>query len=174
MSRRHRSLAHRAAIGLVATALSLTGPLAVAAAPDDLDFWLGQWNLTWGSDGTATNTIARGLDGNVIIEQFDARPGDKLVGMSVSVYDKRADTWKQTWVDNTGSYLDFTGGPNPDGTFEMFRGAKDADGNAILQRMLWYNIRAGSLDWNWERSTDGGQSWETVWKIHYERAAPAR
>ena len=30
--------------------------------------------------------------------------------MSVSTFDARAQQWKQTWVDNQGGYLDFTGG----------------------------------------------------------------
>lgn len=147
---------------------------AYAGSADDFDFWVGQWNLTWGSDGQATNTITRELDGKVIREQFDARPGDRLVGTSLSVYDARSDEWKQTWADNTGAYLDFTGGLNPDGTMELFRPATSPDGEPMLQRMLWYNIRPNSLDWNWERSLDGGQSWQTVWKIHYERRQPLR
>ena len=53
---------------------------------------------------------------------------------------------------------------------ELWRGATDKNGQPILQRMLFYNIRADSLDWNWERSDDGGQTWKTLWKIHYERA----
>ena len=80
----------------------LAGP-AWSGSANDFDFWLGQWNLTWGSDGQATNQVSRILDEQVILEQFDARPGDQLAGMSVTVYDAKADQWKQTWVDNTGA-----------------------------------------------------------------------
>ena len=31
-------------------------------------------------------------------------------GMSVSVHNAITDLWQQTWVDNNGGYLDFTGG----------------------------------------------------------------
>ncbi|MBV60218.1 MAG: hypothetical protein CMH65_02850 [Nevskiales bacterium] len=151
----------------------LAGP-AWSGSANDFDFWLGQWNLTWGSDGQATNQVSRILDEQVILEQFDARPGDQLAGMSVTVYDAKADQWKQTWVDNTGAYLDFTGGLAPDGSMELFRPAQTAEGQPMLQRMVWYNIRPNSLDWNWERSTDGGASWQTVWKIHYERQPDGR
>lgn len=153
--------------------MSLAGQ-AWAGSAADFDFWLGAWDLTWGSDGKATNHITRVLDGQVIQEQFDARPKDKLVGLSLTVYDDKSDSWKQTWVDNTGAYLDFTGGLNPDGTMELYRPAHTPDGDPMLQRMLWYNIRQNSLDWNWERSTDGGATWQTVWKIHYERQAKKR
>ncbi len=154
---------------LVALALCACQGSALAGSADDFDFWVGRWALTWGSDGQATNTVAKVLDGKVIQEQFDARPNDRLVGLSLSVYDAKSDEWKQTWADNTGAYLDFTGDRNPDGTMELFRPATSEDGDPMLQRMVWYNIRGNSLDWNWERSLDGGQSWETVWKIHYER-----
>lgn len=150
--------------------LALLAPGAVAAgSPSDFDFWLGTWNLTWGTDGKGTNTVTRELGGKVIQERFDGRPSSPLVGLSVSTYDAKTDQWKQTWVDNSGSYLDFTGGLNPDGSMELWRGATDKAGEPILQRMLFYNIRADSLDWNWERSDDGGKTWKTLWKIHYER-----
>lgn len=71
------------------------------------DFWLGEWNCTWGKDGEATNHIERILDDKVIQENFD---GGKLRGISHSVWDAERELWCQTWVDNNGSYLDFTGG----------------------------------------------------------------
>jgi hypothetical protein len=37
--------------------------------------------------------------------------------------------------------------------------------------MVFYNISDQSLDWNWERSADWGQSWELLWRIHYQRRA---
>ena len=158
----------RLSIALLAAAMVAPG-LAQAGSASDFDFWLGSWSLSWGKDSTGSNVITRELGGQVIQERFDGRPSSKLQGMSVSIFDAKADQWKQTWVDNNGSYLDFTGGLNPDGSMELWRGATGKDGEPILQRMLFYNIRPDSLDWNWERSTDGGQTWTTLWKIHYER-----
>ncbi len=48
------------------------------------DFWLGDWNCTWGEDGKGTNRVLRIMDGKVIQENFSA---PDLQGMSVSVYD---------------------------------------------------------------------------------------
>lgn len=28
-----------------------------------------------------------------------------------------------------------------------------------------------SLDWDWERSEDGGQTWQLLWRIHYQSRA---
>lgn len=143
--------------------------------PEYFDFWLGEWNLTWenadGSAGKGTNRIERVLGGRVIQENFSAEGGpmDGYVGRSWSVYSPRTGEWKQTWVDNQGGYLDFTG--KIDGDRRIFqRSAVDPQGNEIMQRMVFYNITRDSLTWDWERSNDGGQTWQLQWRINYSRA----
>ena len=128
------------------------------------DFWLGEWNVTWGEDGKGTNRIERILDGRIIQENFIA---PDLHGMSVSSYDPERSLWCQTWVDNNGTYLDFTG------KFEDNRMILSRDalvkGQACKQRMVWYDIQENRLEWNWERSDDNGKSWRVLWQIHYTR-----
>ena len=128
------------------------------------DFWLGEWEVTWGEDGHGTNHVARILDSRVIQENFS---GPDLQGLSLSVYDPERGLWCQTWVDNQGSYLDFTG-KFSDGKMILSRDAI-VRGEACKQRMLWNNIEATRFDWNWERSDDGGQSWRVLWAIQYQR-----
>ena len=131
------------------------------------DFWLGEWDLTWGDGGRGTNVITAVLDQRVIQEQFDGRPATPLQGLSVSTYNMQLGKWQQTWVDNSGSYLDFVG-EFAAGKMILSREAT-LEGQPILQRMVWYNIAEQSLDWNWERSTDGGETWQIMWHIHYQR-----
>ena len=128
------------------------------------DFWLGEWDMTWGADGKATNHVLCILDGKVIQENFSSVD---LNGMSVSVYDPERGLWCQTWVDNNGTYLDFTG-KFEDGKMILIRDAI-VRGEACKQRMVWYNIEAGQFDWNWERSDDGGATWRVLWQIKYTR-----
>lgn len=128
------------------------------------DFWLGEWDCTWGEDGKATNHVVRIMDGKVIQENFSA---PDLQGMSVSVYDPERRLWCQTWVDNNGSYLDFTGNFES-GKMILVRNAI-VRGEACQQRMVWYNITANEFDWNWERSDDGGNTWRVLWQIKYQR-----
>ena len=134
------------------------------------DFWLGNWDLTWGENGRGRNVISKILDGQVIQEQFTSLPDDEtppFVGLSLSVFNHRTDQWQQTWVDNQGGYLDFKGGLAGDKMI-LSRQAT-IEGQPVQQRMVWHNIQADSLDWSWERSADGGQSWEQLWAIHYQR-----
>jgi hypothetical protein len=132
------------------------------------DFWVGEWNLTWGEDQHGTNTVTQILGGCVIQEQFNGNPSSPLIGMSVSSYNHQLEQWQQTWVDNSGGYLDFTGELR-DGKMILSRQA-ERDGDVFLQRMVFYNIQENSLDWNWERSTDDGETWEVLWHINYQRA----
>ena len=131
---------------------------------NQFDFWLGDWNVIWGEDGKGTNHIERILDGRIIQENFIA---PDLHGMSVSSYDPERSLWCQTWVDNNGTYLDFTG------KFEDNRMILSRDalvkGQACKQRMVWYDIEQNKLEWNWERSDDNGKSWRVLWQIHYTR-----
>jgi hypothetical protein len=136
-----------------------------------LDFWVGHWDLEWtnteGKTEKGTNTINKILGSCVIEENFSTEDAS-FQGKSVSVFDSRKLIWKQTWVDNTGSYMDFTGGKYGDSV--MFsRKVIDKKGAEHIQRMVFYNITAGSLMWNWESSSDDGKSWTLLWKISYKR-----
>jgi len=131
------------------------------------DFWVGEWDLTWGEDGKGKNTITSIYDGCVIQENFDGKPRMQLKGMSVSLYDPKLSKWKQTWVDSDGSYFDLLG-EFEDGKMTLVC-EKEMKGKPILLRMVFHNISKNELDWNWERSDDDGGNWELRWHIHYKR-----
>ena len=138
------------------------------------DFWVGEWNLTWGDSGKGSNMIKKIMGGCVIQENFDGTPSIPLKGMSVSTYSKQLKRWQQTWVDNSGGYLDFVGGFENDRMIlsrEFVKTDEPTPGNEqkIMQRMVWYNISENQLDWNWEKSEDDGKTWKVMWKIHYKR-----
>lgn len=102
------------------------------------------------------------------MERFRGTGDGALEGMSVSVFSAATGKWHQTWVDNKGGYLDFTGG-YADGRMILSRRAT-IEGKDVLQRMVWFNITPDSFDWNWERSEDQGATWQTLWPIHYQRS----
>lgn len=132
----------------------------------EFDFWLGEWDVTWGEGMRGTNRVESILDGAVIQENFN---GDGLIGISVSVFSREDSRWHQTWVDNSGSYLDFVGG-FADGKMILSRNGI-AEGKPIKQRMVWFNISENHFNWNWERSDDDGTTWRALWEIQYQRKA---
>ena len=139
------------------------------------DFWIGEWNLTWndsdGSIGTGKNTISRILNEKVILEDFEGLTGQNkgFIGKSWSVYNPQLKEWKQTWVDNQGAYLDFLA--DYDGDKRMFvRKFTGPNGNEVWQRMVFKDITDKAFTWDWESSTDGGDTWNLQWQINYKRA----
>lgn len=138
------------------------------------DFWIGEWELAWndpdGGEASGKNIIRKILNGNVLEENFTATSGqyNGFAGKSWSVYDNRLGLWKQTWVDNNGGYLDFTG--ELDGEKRIFkREGIDSTGKQIFQRMVFYDITHDSFTWDWEISYDKGETWIVRWRIKYQR-----
>ncbi|MBU0982503.1 MAG: hypothetical protein KKA42_01435 [candidate division Zixibacteria bacterium] len=154
---------------VAATAPAQSPPPGPCESPEaaQFDFWLGTWDLAW-VGGSGTNIISRELDGCVIQEDFTADGEQPFRGMSVSTYNTRTGRWHQTWVDNQGGYLDFTGGWS-DTAMVLSRSATDSTGTSFLQRMVWTDITPMTLNWRWERSDDNGATWTTLWAISYER-----
>ncbi len=131
------------------------------------DFWIGKWDLTWDDSLKGTNIITKELDGCVIHESFSDSLA-KFYGRSYSVFNPTKGVWQQTWVDNSGNYMDFVG------IFEnekmtLGRSFVGPKGKTVMQRMIFSNISDSSLDWSWESSLDGGKNWKQNWLIHYER-----
>lgn len=133
-----------------------------------MDFWLGEWDLTW-AGGQASNTITKEFGGCVIMENFNGQPGMDFRGMSVSTYNPNIDAWQQTWVDDQGNYFALTGGMQ--GEKFILECENIRDGESVQLRMVFYNIAADSLDWDWQRFHKETEAWENVWQIHYQRKA---
>jgi hypothetical protein len=133
--------------------------------PGALDFWLGEWVCTW-EGGHGENRIARELDGRVVVERFESYEPERWSGLSVNVHDERHG-WRQTWVDSTGNYWAFDGGPHPEGF--VFHVTELEDGREVEKRMVFSAIEADRFTWRWERSADAGRTWEALWTIGYRR-----
>ena len=145
-------LATLTALNLSAQSSTTPNP-CTAPEQKQLNFWVGEWDLTWpgakpAETGHGTNSIKRIMDGCVVQENFSAL-AQPLRGTSVSTFDTTSGKWKQTWVDNEGGYLDFTG-EFKDGQMILQREAAGPSGAKFLQRMVWKNITADEFDWSWE------------------------
>ena len=142
-------------------------PKATNAGEHALDFWIGEWDLTWNDTVHGTNSIRLEMDGKVIAEHFDD-PTNKYRGGSWSVYNAKTGIWNQTWVDTQGDYIALTGGPVED-RFELSTGPREVKGVMTTHRMVFSNILKDSFDWDWQQTTDEGKTWSSQWKIRYQR-----
>lgn len=137
---------------------------------NQLDFWVGDWELSWqdakGNTQTGKNTITKILNQCIIEENFK---GPGLEGRSWSVYHPATKTWRQTWVDNNGSYLELSG-TFADGKMVLQMPArKGPTGKPTLWRMVFHDIKKDSFTWDWQSSEDDGKSWKDLWVIQYKR-----
>ncbi|MDX1467838.1 MAG: DUF1579 family protein [Acidimicrobiia bacterium] len=152
-----------------------TSPCSTPEA-SQFDFWVGVWELSWpaeqtggepGELATGSNVIAHRF-GKCVVEENFATGDGSFLGHSVSVYDEKASSWRQTWVDSSGGYLLFEGGMR-DGVMELRTPAVAEEGEQIVQRMVFTDIEENSLTWHWQRSGDDGETWDELWTIQYRR-----
>ncbi len=134
---------------------------------ESFDFWIGEWDCVF-DGGHAVNTITREFEGNVLTERFVMDSPQAWRGMSVSVYDPKVDLWRQTWVDNDGSYWHFVGGLVDDNP--SFGTPEPVDADPLFKRMVFTGITADAFDWRWESSPDG-EEWTERWAVRYSRRA---
>ena len=163
---------HLAALCLVSLAAHGQAPSAGcdSAESKQMDFWVGDWEASYTVNGAAVkshNRVTKVLDGCAIFEEFTGPPATSLVGRSYSVFDRFSGQWKQTWVDNSGSYLDFVGGV-VDGN-RVFAREFQRQGKTVKQRMVFRDVKPESFKWLWQRSDDEGATWKTNWEIDYRR-----
>ena len=144
----------------------------------ELDFWLGDWTAKirarktpageeW-QESTASNHVSRGDNGCTIVEDFHAAgPGAPWTGRSVSQL--QHDQWRQTWVDESNSFLAFTGGKQ--GAEFILTGEPKPlpDGGTRQMRMVFSEIAKDSFRWRWEGTRDGGHTWRPQLFIDYAR-----
>ena len=116
--------------------------LAQLPPEQQLDFWLGEWDVTWDDDQHGSNRVTRILGSRVIQENFNGAPAMEFQGKSLSVYSPRLGQWQQTWVDSQGSYIHLTG-EFKDGRMVLVNQPITSDGQEIF-RMVFYNIEQDS------------------------------
>src|SRR3954454_13466265 len=90
-----------AAMLLAAQAAGAAAPCRSTEVSRNLDFWVGDWDVYFGSQLAGRDTVERVLDGCGVVERWDGGAGDQ--GMSLFTYDARKDLWTQNWITtNTG------------------------------------------------------------------------
>ena len=152
-------------------------PACSAAEHRQFDFWIGDWQLvvrtrsapgadTW-VESRATNEIRATYGGCAIEEHFRAEgPDEPWSGHSVSTYAEGK--WRQTWVDDQGSYMTFVGRFSS-GEMILDGEPMTKDGKSFRMRMVFTAITKEALTWRWERTDDDGAHFRPTMTIEYAR-----
>lgn len=150
------------------------------------DFWIGDWNIRQKilrQDGTwlrfeAKTSVSPALDGCAIVEHWEGtvqffwegmRTPEPMRGLSVRAYDPDTGRWHIHWMDTRTPHFGapYVGGFS-EGRGEFFREWMTPEGER-LGRITFSDITPESVDWELAISSDGGQSWSSLWVMEMYR-----
>src|SRR5579859_4649862 len=117
------------------------GPCATNSESRQLDFWLGDWTVTYpGMPGSASSKVSLDLDHCLLVESWD----DK--------------SWHGMFADNQGRVHVFEGKVEA-GVAEFAGPSRGADGQAVLNRIKVVRLAGNKVEQSWEKSRDNGVTW---------------
>jgi hypothetical protein len=134
------------------------------------DFWVGEWDVksTANPSGPSigASRIERLEGGCLILENWTGAGGS--TGRSFNFYDRSQSRWRQVWVANNGSALDFAG-DYKDNQMRYEGETAGTNGQKTLQRLTFFNLGADRVRQLWEQSADGGKTWTVAFDGTYIR-----
>lgn len=151
-----------------ASAPSSTPQVCQAMERRALDFWVGDWDLTW-QGGAASSHVEKTLGGCALEETFQASGDSRLRGRSLTSYDPDTNRWRQAWSDDQGGSLMLSGGPyGRDFILYKLRFSNEDP----FFRAMFEDVTPNAFTWRWQRSNDG-KSWQDALVINYVRRTAA-
>jgi len=144
-------------------------PCAADERHHAFDFWIGEWNVTQNGQFAGSNSVQPILGHCTIFEQWQSASG--TFGKSFNYYDPGHDHWRQIWIGDSGSIIEFTGEARDGGIFYTAETINPADGSVTLHKFEFTRIGEDGVRQYWETSSDNGETWTAIWDGHYERQA---
>lgn len=143
---------------------------ACASNPEHraLDFWLGAWSINVPNESTtATSSVTLELDRCLVVERWNG--GDGHSGENLFGYSADDQSWHGFFADNHGRIHLFLDGKTTPGSAIFTGPSRDADGKTELNRITIRRVSATQVEQVWQKSSDGGKSWNTVFQGEYTR-----
>jgi len=131
------------------------------------DFWIGEWTVTQNGQFAGNSNVQPILGHCTIFEQWESAAGS--FGKSFNYYDPGLDHWRQIWISDSGTFIEFTGEARDGGIFYTAETINPADGSVTHHKFEFTVIGEDGVRQYWETSTDGGASWQSIWDGRYER-----
>jgi tetratricopeptide (TPR) repeat protein len=152
---------------LVAEAAVNAKPCSARPEYRQLDFWIGDWDVTVTKQNqvAGTSSIQLILGDCVILENWAGAGGTN--GKSFNFFNSTTSKWQQTWVDDKGSLLEFVG-DYKDGAMH-YTTTTMTKGQKVWQRMTLFNLSTDQMRQLGEQSTDEGKTWSVMYDLTYSR-----
>ena len=131
-----------------------------------LDFWVGEWDVhNEKGEDVGKSHIQRILGGCVILEEWTGARG--YTGKSFNFVDPVSGKWRQTWVDDRGGKIEFTG--SLEGKDMIYFADANEGGKEFRRRLTFFNLGPDRVRQFSERTYDGGTTWHTEYDFVYDR-----
>lgn len=161
-----------AAIGLTWSTLAFGAddtPCATNPEVRQLDYWLGSWTVkNPGASGNSASQVTLSLDKCLFVESWQGHHGH--TGQDMFAYSADAKNWYGMFADSQGRVHIFTKGKVSDGAAEFDGPSRDPDGQEEMNRVKLVRVGPDKLTQTWEKSSDRGTTWKTVFSGEYLRA----
>lgn len=173
-------------------ALIVSSPFAIHAQCEGpeysgFDFYLGDWEIeqqflnpgdgSWTEVLPARTSVRKILDGCALLEHWEGeiiypwegmdspRP---LEGLSVRYWMPEKKVWKIQWMDSMQPVI----GSGSVGTIADGQGEFEPEtkpDNGKWSKIVFERRGDDVIDWHLEFTSDGGESWMTIWKMRMTR-----
>jgi hypothetical protein len=145
---------------------NVTAPCGPRDRRHQLDFWLGEWDVT-DANGRAVGSerIETAEGGCLIRESFTGATAG--TGQSVSYYDKLTGYWRQVWMDPGGLVQDYYGGLTDAGM--VFQQVSYNGGQKTILAVTYSSQPDGTVRQLGQRSIDDGATWTTLSNLAFTR-----
>ncbi len=155
-------------------------------AAREFDFWLGDWDIRQQilqQDGgwrefPAVTSVRTALDGCALVENWSGEvlffwngmhEPAPMRGFSIRSYDPSSGWWAIYWMDTLSPQFGapYTG-TIKDGQGQFFR-EWDTPQGARKGRITFETTGKDAVSWSLSLSSDGGDSWATIWTMAMQR-----
>lgn len=132
----------------------------------DFNFWVGDWDVYNNGVLAGENRISSILGSCLVFEQWTSASGSE--GKSFNYYDPGKDHWRQIWISDSGSIIEFTGHARDGGIFYTAETSNPATGAVTHHRFEFTQYENGDVRQFWAISSDK-EEWSTIWDARYKR-----
>jgi len=131
----------------------------------EFDFWIGEWTAMNPQGVTVGSSSIQLILGHCVIFENWSTPVSS--GKSVNIFSADDHKWHQTWVDDRGALMQYSGGL-VDGRM-VLDAETTVEGRRALARLSFSRLPNGDVRQHGERSFDGGRTWTSTFEMHYTR-----
>jgi hypothetical protein len=144
-----------------------SGPCSTNSDSRQLDFWLGDWTVTFpGASVPSASKVYLELDQCLLIESWDGGKGHS--GKNMFGYSSEDKSWHGMFADNQGRVHIFEGKVAA-GSAEFLGPSTGPNGQAVLNKIKVARVSPNEIEQTWEKSSDKGATWTMEFRGEYSR-----